>query len=63
VPVAIRYRYDARVPGSRERSQEKARRVRDAIQTRYAQLHAEGLLVCDLSVQDMPIGSAIEEVK
>lgn len=62
VPVAIRYRYDARVPGSRERSRDKARRVRDAIQARYAQLHAQGLLVCDLSVQDMPLGSPIEEV-
>lgn len=62
VPVAIRYRYDARVPGSRERSVDKARRVRDAIQARYAQLHAQGLLACDLSVQDTPIGSPIEEV-
>lgn len=62
VPVVIRYRYDARVPGSRERSEEKARRVRDAIQARYAQLHAQGMLFCHLTVQDVPIGSSIEEV-
>ncbi|MDO9189297.1 MAG: carboxysome shell carbonic anhydrase, partial [Sulfurimicrobium sp.] len=62
VPVVIRYRYDARVPGSRERSEEKARRVRDAIQARYAQLHAQGMLFCHLTVQDVPIGSPIEEV-
>ncbi len=62
VPVVIRYRYDASVPGSRERSMDKARRVRDAIESRYAQLHAQGMLVCHLTVQDVPIGSPIEEV-
>lgn len=62
VPVAIHYRYDARVPGSRERSVAKALRVRDAILARYPELPPQGLLVCHLSVQNLPTGSPIEEV-
>jgi carboxysome shell carbonic anhydrase len=61
-PVAIHYRYDARVPGSRERMVAKCERVRAAIVQRYPELHAQGLLVCHLSVQDLPTGSPIEEV-
>lgn len=63
VPVAIHYRYDARVPGSRERAIAKAQRVRDAILARYPELPSHGLLVCNLSVQDLPTGSPIEEVE
>ena len=62
VPVAIHYRYDARVPGSRERTAAKARRVAQAIRARYPDLSAQGLLVCHLSVQNLPAGSPIEEV-
>lgn len=62
VPVAVHYRYDARVPGARERAVATAQRVRDAIQIRYAELYAQGFLTCHLSVQDLPTGSSIEEV-
>jgi carboxysome shell carbonic anhydrase len=62
IPVAIHYRFDARVPGARERAAAKALRVRGAIRARYPQLHADGLLVCHVSVQDLPTGSPIEEV-
>jgi carboxysome shell carbonic anhydrase len=62
IPVAIHYRYDARVPGSRERTVAKCERVKAAIAFRYPELHAQGLLVCHLSVQDLPSGSPIEEV-
>ena len=62
IPVAIHYRYDARVPGSRERAVDKACRVRDAIHARYPDLAAQGLLACHLSVQDLPTGSTMEEV-
>jgi carboxysome shell carbonic anhydrase len=62
IPVAIHYRYDARVPGSRERVVDKACRVRDAIHARYSDLAAQGLLACHLSVQDLPTGSAMEEL-
>jgi carboxysome shell carbonic anhydrase len=63
VPIAIHYRYDAKVPGARERVATKARRVRDAIQARYPDLSAQGLLACWLSVQDLPPGSVIETVE
>lgn len=60
IPVAIHYRYDAKVPGARERVAAKARRVREAIEARYPELAAQGLLACWLSVQDLPTGSSIE---
>lgn len=63
VPVAIHYRYDARVPGSRERTVAKAQRVKAAIETRYSDLKQQGLLHCHLSVQDKPTGSPIETVE
>ena len=63
IPVAIHYRYDARVPGSRERTVAKANRVREAIENRYSDLKQQGLLFCHLSVQDKPTGSPIETVE
>ncbi len=63
VPVAIHYRYDAGVPGSRERTVAKAMRVAAAIRNRYATLDEQGLLLCHLSVQDMPAGSPVEVVE
>ncbi len=63
VPVAIHYRYDARVPGSRERTVAKAQRVAAAIRSRYAALVEQGLLLCHLSVQDTPTGSPVEVVE
>lgn len=62
IPIAIHYRYDARVPGARDRCAAKARRVREAIEARYPDLTAQGLLACWLSVQDLPTGSPIEEL-
>ena len=61
-PVAIHYRYDARVPDSRKRTVDKARRVRAAILARYPELVSKEMLVCHLSIQDLPTGSPIEEV-
>lgn len=63
IPVAIHYRYNANVPGSRDRMIEKARRVRDAIKARYADLDSKDLLFCHLSVQDKPAGSPLETVE
>lgn len=62
-PVAIHYRYDARVPGSRERTVAKAKRVAAAIRERYATLVKQGLLVCHLSVQDIHKASPMEVVE
>ncbi|MHB1202198.1 MAG: carboxysome shell carbonic anhydrase [Acidithiobacillus sp.] len=63
VPVAIHFRYDSRVPGCRERTMEHCRRVRAAIETRYAELSRSGLLVCGMTVQDKRPGSPLEPVE
>lgn len=63
IPVAIHYRYDARVPGSRDRAVHKAQRVKKAINSRYVKLYDKGMLYCHLSVQDKPTGSPIETVE
>ncbi|MBU2768800.1 carboxysome shell protein, partial [Acidithiobacillus ferrivorans] len=39
---------------------EHCQRVRAAIESRYAELHRQGLLVCGMTVQDKPSGSPIE---
>ena len=62
VPIAIHFRYDARVPGSRSRAVMRTRRIEEAIRSRYADLEAAGLLACHLTVQDLPAGSMIEEI-
>lgn len=61
-PVAIHYRYDSRVPGCRERTVERCRRVKMAIESRYSSLSQKGLLVCGMTVQDKRPGSPIERV-
>ena len=63
VPVAIHFRYDSRVPGCRERTVERCRRVRAAIEARYGELSRPGLLVCAMTVQDKRPGSSIESVE
>ncbi|WP_308388230.1 carboxysome shell carbonic anhydrase [Acidithiobacillus sp. AMEEHan] len=62
IPMVLRYRYDSRVPGSRDRVVERVRRVAAAIEARYANLLDQGLLILRARVQDRPLGSAIEEV-
>lgn len=63
VVVAVHFRYDSRVPGSRDRTVAKCRRVADAIRARYADLARDGFLVCGMTVQDQPEGSPIEVVE
>ena len=62
VPIAIHFRYDARVPGSRARAVSRTKRIEEAVRARYADLDTAGLLACHLSVQDLPMGSLIEEI-
>jgi carboxysome shell carbonic anhydrase len=63
IPVAVHYHYDGRVPGSRARTVLKAQRVANAIRERYADLVANGMLYCHLSVQDQPMGSPLEIIE
>ena len=52
VPVLVHYHYNARVPGSRERTIARCKRVKAAIESRYSQLHKHGLLHCQMAISD-----------
>lgn len=52
VPVLVHFHYSSRVPGARERAVLRCRRVKAAIQARYAHLHEQGLLSCQMAVSD-----------
>ncbi|MFN3544173.1 MAG: carboxysome shell carbonic anhydrase [Thiobacillus sp.] len=52
VPVLVHFHYCSRVPGARERAVLRCKRVKAAIEARYAQLHAQGLLHCQMAVSD-----------
>lgn len=62
IPIAIHYRYDEQVPGSRERAVARCRRIKAAIETRYPRLAKDGLLFCGMTVQGKAADSAQEEV-
>lgn len=53
VPVLIHFHYSARVPGARERTVARGRRVQAAIQARYLELATQGLLHCQIAVSDI----------
>jgi len=63
VVVAVHFRYDSRVPGSRDRTVAKCRRVAAAIRDRYADLARHGFLICGMTVQDQAEGSPLEVVE
>lgn len=63
IPIAIHYKYDAKVPGSRKRTIEKCNRVKNAILNRYQDLAIQNKLVCQMSIQDRPLGSVLEIIK
>ncbi len=63
IPIAIHFRYDRRVPGSRERTVERCKRVEAAIRSRYAELYQRGLVICGMTVQDRTWGSPIEPIE
>lgn len=44
VPVVVRFDYHGKVPGARERAQQRCKRVADAIATRYETLYKQGLV-------------------
>jgi carboxysome shell carbonic anhydrase len=52
-PVLVHFHYSARVPGARERAVMRCKRVRKAIEARYARLHEQGLLHCQMAVSDI----------
>ncbi len=52
IPVVVRFDYDGKVPGARERAVARCLQVRAATYARYAQLVEQGLLHCLLLVRD-----------
>jgi carboxysome shell carbonic anhydrase len=63
VPIVIHYRYDAHVPGSRERAVEKARRVKFAITQRFQELANKGLLAFQLTLQNQQLIAPLELIE
>ncbi len=63
IPIAIHYLYNSKVPGSRERMVEKCNRVKTAILERYKDLAAQKSLICQMSLQDRPLGSPLEVIE
>ena len=52
IPVVVRFDYHGQVPGAKERAVLHAQRVQAAIENRYADLHAQGLIHVLLTVRD-----------
>jgi carboxysome shell carbonic anhydrase len=52
VPVLVHFHYCSRVPGARERTVLRCRRVKAAIESRYPHLVEQGLLNCQMAVSD-----------
>lgn len=63
VPVFIHFRYDGRVPGSRERATARCERLEDAIHARYPELVREGWLYTYATVKDRAPGSRLEDIE
>lgn len=62
VPVFIHFRYDGRVPGSRERAAARCERLERAIHARYPDLVREGWLYTYATVKNHAPGSRLEDV-
>lgn len=52
VPVLVHFHYSSRVPGARARTVARCKRVKAAIGARYAHLHEQGLLHCQMALSD-----------
>ena len=53
IPLLVHFHFSARVPGARERAVNRCLRVKTAIESRYAALHTQGLLHCQMAVSDI----------
>ncbi|MGC9269859.1 carboxysome shell carbonic anhydrase [Acidiphilium sp.] len=52
IPVLVHFCHDQHVPGGRDRAVQRCRRVKAAIEERYAALAAQGRLHCQMAVSD-----------
>jgi hypothetical protein len=62
VPVVVRFDYNGKVPGARERAVRHALRVQEAIENRYPDLFSQGLLHALLTVRDQERHTPAEAV-
>ncbi len=62
VPVVVRFDYNGKVPGARERAVRHAQRVQAAIENRYPDLFSQGLLHALLTVRDQERHTPAEAV-
>jgi carboxysome shell carbonic anhydrase len=62
IPAFIHYRYDGRVPGSRERAVERCRRLERAIHARYPELVRDGWLHTQATVKDLAGDGRLEDL-
>ena len=53
VPVLVHFHYSSRVPGARERTIVRCKRVKAAIEARYSHLYEQGFLHCQMAISDM----------
>jgi len=60
IPVVVHYRYNRKVPGSRERVEAHCRRVKAAIVGRYRELAERNLIGCHMVIRDKKSGSRLE---
>jgi carboxysome shell carbonic anhydrase len=60
IPVVIRFDYHGEIPGARERAVEHCERIQDALQRRYPDLVAKGLLHTLQVTRDCTSGGQIE---
>lgn len=52
IPVVIRCDFDGRVPGSRDRAEQKALRIEQALHQRYKELSTDGLIISLCTLRD-----------
>ncbi len=62
VPAFIHFRYDGRVPGSRERAVQRCRRLEHAIHARYPDLVRDGWLYTYATVKDCASDGRLENI-
>lgn len=63
IPVFVHFRYDAKVPGSRERAVQRCQRMVQAIRARYPELVSEGWLYTYATIKDRTPGCRLEPVE
>lgn len=62
IPILVHFLFDARVSGSRQRAEDRCRRVVRAIQSRYADLHERQMIRFFMAVSDLRGAESVSPV-